>query len=258
MRISEMPSLRIATWNTKQGVAPRQKTPALWKWISRETDAQLLVLTEARIPKEGVPDGWQLVYTPGGIGDKRKYGTVIAARDGVELRRAEYKRPDQSLVRPHPATTFAVEVFIGGQIEFTLMGAYGLLHGTGNGYLELEGILNEHVDLIDGYGTERQVIAGDFNLWPDHLLKHTEKLALVDVTSQRRTFPKLREPEGGSRIWTHKNGAKHTDGARQELDYVFVSHDLKDGLQDIQGGVDDFPDSWEMSDHAPVAVTVTC
>jgi hypothetical protein len=43
-----MSSLRIATWNTKQGVAPRQKTPALWEWISRDTEAQLLVLTEAR------------------------------------------------------------------------------------------------------------------------------------------------------------------------------------------------------------------
>jgi exonuclease III len=257
LRISEMPSLRIATWNTKQGVAPRQRTPALWEWISRITEAQLLVLTEARIPKEGVPDGWQLVYTPGGIGDNRKYGTVIAARDGVKIQRAEYKRSDSSLVHPHPATTFAVEVFIDSQIEFAVMGAYGLLHDTMNGFAEFEGIVNAYIDLVDEYGTERLVVAGDFNLWPDHLLEYTEKLALVDVTSQRRTFPKLREPVGGSRIWTHKNGAEHTDGARQELDYIFVSEDLKAGLRDIQGGVDDFPDSWEMSDHAPVAVTMT-
>jgi exonuclease III len=252
-----MSSLRIATWNTKQGVAPRQKTPALWEWISRNTEAQLLVLTEARVPKERVPDVWQLVYTPGGIGDKRRYGTVIAARDGVEIQRAEYKRSDSSLVYPHPATTFAVEVFIDGQIEFVVMGAYGLLHDTMNGYAELEGIVNEYVDLIEEYGTERLVIAGDFNLWPDHLLEFTEKMLLTDVTSQRKKFPRLREPVGGSRIWTHKNGAKHTDGARQELDFIFVSEDLKDGLTDIEGGVDDFPDSWEMSDHAPVAVTVT-
>jgi exonuclease III len=252
-----MPSFRIATWNTKQGVAPRQKTPVLWEWISRNTEAQLLVLTEARIPKEGVPDGWQLVYTPGGIGDKRKYGTVIAARDGVEVQRAGYKRSDSSLVYPHPATTFAVEVFINGQIEFVVMGAYGLLYDTMNGYAELEGIVNEYADLLDEYGTERIIVAGDFNLWPDHLLEFTEKMLLTDVTSQRKKFPKLREPVGGSRIWTHKNGAKHTDGARQELDFIFVSEDLKDGLKDIKGGVDDFPDSWEMSDHAPVVVTVT-
>jgi len=60
-----MPSLRLATWNTKQGVAPRQKTPVLWDWISKVTQADLLVLTEARIPKEGAPSGWDLIYTPG-------------------------------------------------------------------------------------------------------------------------------------------------------------------------------------------------
>ena len=251
-----MPSLRIATWNTKQGVAPRQKTPVLWDWISKVTRADLLVLTEARVPKEGVPGGWQLIHTPGGIGDRRNYGTVIAARGGVEIQRAEYKRSDPSQVYPHPATTFAVEVFIDGQIEFVVIGAYGLLHDTMNGLAEFEGIVNEYVDLIEEYGTERLIIAGDFNLWPDHLLEFTEKMLLTDVTGQRKKFPKLREPVGGSRIWTHKNGAKHTDGARQELDYIFVSDDLRDGLRDIQGGVDDFPDSWEMSDHAPVVATL--
>jgi len=44
-----MPALRLATWNTKQGVAPRQKAPVLWDWISRETDADILVLTEASV-----------------------------------------------------------------------------------------------------------------------------------------------------------------------------------------------------------------
>jgi len=136
------------------------------------------------------------------------------------------------------------------------VGAYGLLNDTMNGLAEFEGILNEYVDLIEEYGTERLVMAGDFNLWPDDLLEYTEQINLVDVTGQRKKFPKLRDPVGGSRIWTHKNGAKHTDGARQELDYIFVSKDLQDGLRDIQGGVDDFPDAWEMSDHAPVVATI--
>lgn len=99
-------------------------------------------------------------------------------------------------------------------------------------------------------------MAGDFNLWSDHLLEYTEQMNLVDVTGQRKQLPDLREPVGSGRIWTHKNGAKHTDGARQELDYIFVSEDLKNSLGDIRGGIDDFPDSWEMSDHAPVSVTL--
>lgn len=251
-----MPSLRLATWNTKQGVAPRQKAPALWEWISRVTEADVLVLTEAKPPKEGVPIGWNAIFTPGGLGGRRNYGTIIATRGSAEIQRAEYKRSDSSLIYPEPATTFAVEVYVDEQIEFVILGAYGLLNGTGNGLAEFEGIVNEFGDLIEEYGTERLVMAGDFNLWPDHLLEYTEQMNLIDVTGQREEFPRLREPVGGSRIWTHKNGAKHTDGARQELDYIFVSADLQDGLEDIRGGVDDFPDSWEMSDHAPVAVTI--
>lgn len=251
-----MPSVRIATWNTKQGVAPRQKAPALWEWVAQVTEADILVLTEAKPPKEGVPPGWSAIFTPGGIGGRRNYGTIIAARGSVEIQPAEYERSDPSLTYPDPATTFAVEVFIDNQIELVILGAYGLLNGTGNGLAEFEGILNEFGDLIEEYGTERLVVAGDFNLWPDHLLEYTEQMSLVDVTGQRKKFPKLNDPSGGARIWTHKNGAKHTNGARQELDYIFVSKDLKSGLSDIKGGVDDFPDAWDMSDHAPVVTTI--
>ncbi len=256
MRIPKMPSFRLATWNTKQGVAPRQKAPALWDWISRKTDADLLVLTEARVTKEGIPDGWEIHYTPGGIGDRRNYGTIIAARRQVQIQRATYKRADISLRYPHPATTFAVEVFVNGKFELVVIGAYGLLNGTMSGFSEFEGIVNEYFDVVEEYGTDRLVLAGDFNLWPDMLLEHTEMLGLVDVTGERKEFPHLREPVGASRIWTHKNGARHTDGARQELDYIFVSADLRDGLRDIQGGVNDFPDAWEVSDHAPVTTTL--
>ena len=251
-----MPSVRIATWNTKQGVAPRQKAPALWEWISRVTEADILVLTEAKPPKEGLPPGWNAIFTPGGVGARRNYGTIIAARGSVEICRADFARSEPASEYPNPATTFAVEVLVDGEIELVLLGAYGLLSETQNGLNEFSLMVNEYADLIAEYGDERFVMAGDFNLWPGHLLQFTKELGFVDVTGQRKKFPKLHEPSGGSRIWTHKNGAKHTNGARQELDYIFVSEDLQDGLRDIQGGVDDFPDAWDMSDHAPVATTI--
>lgn len=238
-----MPSLRIATWNMKQGVAPRQKAPALWDWISRETNADLLVLTEARVTKEGIPDGWHLEHVPGGIGGRRNYGTIIAARGAVEIQRAKFPRTGPDSEYPHPATTLAVEVFINGQLELVVLGAYGLLNGSVSGLDEFARVVSEFGDIVEEYGLERLVIAGDFNLWPDHLLGCTEEMGLIDVTSQRRSIPKLRDPVGGSRIWTHKNGAIHTDGARQEIDFIFVSEDLRDGLREIMGGVDDFPDA---------------
>ena len=250
-----MAAIRLATWNTKQGVAPRQKAPVLWDWISRETQADILVLTEARVTAEGIPDGWQAVYTPGGLGGRRNYGTIIAARN-VKIQRAEYPRLQDHSEYPNFATTFAVEVFVGDELELVVLGAYGLLDDHENGFSELRYIIAEYADVVDEYGVERVVIAGDFNLWPEHMLPIVEQLYLDDVTSQRKSFPKLREPRGGSRIWTHKNGAKDTDGARQELDFIFVSKHFDGQLKDIRGGVDDFPDAWDMSDHAPVAVTL--
>lgn len=250
-----MTTVRLATWNTKQGVAPRQKAPILWDWITKETQADILVLTEARVTADGIPAGWQAIYTPGGLGGRRKYGTIIAARN-MEIRRAEYPRSLKASNYPHSATTFAVEVVVQNEIDLVVLGAYGLLDDNENGFNELELILNEYIDLTAEYGEERVVVAGDFNLWPVHILPIIDELELRDVTSQRKSFPKLREPRGGSRIWTHKNGAKDTDGARQELDFIFISQLFDGKLRDIRGGVDDFPDAWDMSDHAPVAVTL--
>jgi len=46
-------ALKIATWNTKQGVAPRQKEPELWEWIQGTINPDVIVLTEAKVPKAG-------------------------------------------------------------------------------------------------------------------------------------------------------------------------------------------------------------
>ena len=84
-----------------------------------------------------------------------------------------------------------------------------------------------------------------------------EDIGLTSVTDLRGSFPKLRNPESGSRIWTHKNGPKASDGMRQELDFIFISKDLKKKFVSTKGGVGDYPDAWEMSDHAPVTVTIS-
>ena len=51
-------SVKVATWNTKQGVARRQKEDVLWSWNQRTSDADIIVLTEAKDPKAGFPQGW--------------------------------------------------------------------------------------------------------------------------------------------------------------------------------------------------------
>ena len=121
------------------------------------------------------------------------------------------------------------------------MDAHEVLHR------EIDDILHEH-------GDRKFIVAGDFNLWPGYVVGDFKSIGMTSVTDLRKSFPTLRDPQYGSRIWTHKNGAKASDGMRQELDFIFVSKDLKKQVIDTKGGIDDFPDAWEMSDHAPVTV----
>jgi hypothetical protein len=241
----------------KQAVAPLQPLDDRWNWITSVTSADVLVLTEAKVPEGGAPDDWQVVHVPDGIGKRRRWGTVVAGRR-LEIQRSEFRRrlTRHENDQPNPATTFTVDILRGGTLMFRLIGAYGLLEGTGNGFRELEFILNECEDVIDHFGPEQLVLAGDLNLWPDDALPPLLDLGLIDVVSRKTRLPELDAPLGGSRIWTHKNGPRDSNGARQEIDFIFVSGDLIESVKDVDGGVDDFPDAWDFSDHAPVVATL--
>ncbi len=251
-------SLKIATWNTKQGVAPRRKEPELWNWIQGTIDPDVIVLTEAKVPKSGFPKGWSGVWVPGGVGKGRPWGTVIAGQN-IELVKTNFKRrkTKSETNRPNPATTFCVDVRIGGEVLCQVMGHYGLMLDGMNGRDALGLLHRELDDVISEHGDKKLIVAGDFNLWPDDVIGGFKEIGLTNVTDLRSSFPNLRSPESGSRIWTHKNGPKASDGMRQELDFIFISKDLKKKFVSTKGGVDDFPDAWEMSDHAPVTVTVS-
>ncbi len=250
-----MGKFRIATWNTKQGVAPRQKELELWKWIQATIAPDLIVLTEAKTPKVGFPKGWSGVWLPGGVGNRRPWGTVIAGRN-VELVRTDFKRrkTKSEANRSNPATTFCVDVRLDGEVFCRVMGHYGLMLDSMDGLDALRLLHRELDDVISEHGDKKLVVAGDFNIWPDYVVDSFRDIGLTSVTDLRKTFPTLRDPQYGSRIWTHKNGAKTSDGMRQELDFIFISKDLKKKFVSTKGGVGDYPDAWEMSDHAPVTV----
>ena len=60
----------VATWNMKQAVAPKKPLNELWAWIENEIDPDIIVLTEARPPKEIDHEKWGMIYKPGGIGPR--------------------------------------------------------------------------------------------------------------------------------------------------------------------------------------------
>ncbi len=246
---------RIATWNTKQGVGPRQKDPELWRWIQETIAPDLIVLTEAKPPKAGFPKDWSGVWVPGGVGNRRPFGTVIAGKN-VELKNTEFRRRSTKSLenRPNPAATFCVDVLRKGEMLIRVMGHYGLMLDDKNGLDALDCLNKEVDDVLREHGDKRFVVAGDFNLWPNYVVGDFKEIGMTSVTDLRMSFPTLRDPQFGTRIWTHKNGAKDSDGKRQELDFIFISKDLKKKFVATKGGVGDFPDAWDMSDHAPVAI----
>ena len=75
----------------KHSVAPKKPLPVLWDWIESDIAPDVIVLTEARVPKEGLPKGWTAIWPPGGIGPRRTWGTIIASCN-LNLRPAEFER----------------------------------------------------------------------------------------------------------------------------------------------------------------------
>lgn len=247
--------ITVATWNMKQAVAPKKPLPELWDWIENSISPDVIVLTEARVPKEGLPEGWQAIWTPGGIGPRRTWGTIIAARN-VDIRPTVFTRNpdnDEEYKAPQPGTLHTADIIIDKEVWATIVGAYGFMPESKNGWEALLGIAHECADLLDS-GIDRMILAGDFNLWPDDLVPIVEEhFGLIDVMGSVEDLPELEGAVGGSRIWTHKNG-NSPNAARQELDFIFISEELSDEITAVGGGINEFPDAWDMSDHAPVVV----
>ena len=247
--------ITVATWNMKQAVAPKKPLPELWDWIENSISPDVIVLTEARVPKEGLPEGWQAIWTPGGIGPRRTWGTIIAARN-VDIRPTVFTRNpdnDEEYKAPQPGTLHTADIIIDKEVWATIVGAYGFMPESKNGWEALLGIAHECADLLDS-GIDRMILAGDFNLWPDDLVPIVEEhFGLIDVMGSVEDLPELAGAVGGSRIWTHKNG-NSPNAARQELDFIFISEELSDEITAVGGGINEFPDAWDMSDHAPVIV----
>lgn len=257
--------MRVATWNLKQAVAPKKPLPELWDWLGDRVDPTVAVLTEAKVPSGGPPAGWSVEYEPDGIGPRRKWGTVIAAR-GVSLQRVtSVKRGLRTvpLTFRWPAAVIVSDVIVGKECWGTVVGLYGLTvdrrgESCGHGGFSVPTILNELEPLLESKRAERLLIAGDFNLWPSDASGEVVSRGLVDLIEHTAaTRPALVGCSGCAKgpncghLWTHKNG-NSPNAAKQQIDYVFASRRLVEELRSVYGGVQYFHEAWDVSDHAPV------
>lgn len=47
--------IRVATWNQKQEVTPKQSVARCWQWLEESVVPTVAVLTETKVPAQGVP-----------------------------------------------------------------------------------------------------------------------------------------------------------------------------------------------------------
>jgi endonuclease/exonuclease/phosphatase (EEP) superfamily protein YafD len=257
--------MRVATWNLKQAVAPRARPEALWAWAEEQFNPDIVVFTEAKLPAAGAPEGWNAISTDGGIGPRRRWGTIITGR-GLELNElttVKRRLRTHELTPRWPGTVQIADAIVDGERWATIVGVYGLtvdLDGNkvGHGRRSIPAILDDLEPLFSSSKGERLVLAGDFNMWPGDLPRQLDDYGLVDlieITSENR------DPLAGcsgcglgqdcGHLWTHRNG-KTANAAVQQIDYIFASAALADELTTVSGGAADFPHAWAVSDHAPV------
>ena len=264
------PTIRVATWNMKQAVAPKKPLDARWDWAATHIDCDVYALTEAKVPDGGPPQGWRAEWVDGGFGPRRRWGTVLAARNGVEFVPVTevggiFHRP-RPLEPTWPAGTIVADVLVDGRRWATVAAVYGITvneqgDSCGHGNYSTGQILNDLEDLINSRKGRRLVVAGDFNLWPSHLASHLKGTGLVDLVEQTaHTRPPLDKcaecahtgaSSGCGHIWTHRNG-NSPNAKRQQLDFILATPALASEVVRVEGGPDLFPDAWEVSDHAPL------
>jgi len=265
--------VKIATWNMKQAVAPKKKLHDLWEWADQVIDADVLALTEAKAPADLGQD-WSVLFDPAGIYSKggNCWGTVLASRK-VELRPVSGVKKvfrSKSLHFTWPAAVQVADIYDTNERWGTIVGMYAVTRDGQNndvksGRWSLPHLLGQLEDLFDSRLGDRVVVAGDFNLWPFEVQRHLRGFDLTDLVehtaSSRRPLDKCancelltqrgRAVNECGHLWTHRNG-NQPGAKRQQIDYILCTSSLLREFRFLSGGLADFPDSFDISDHAPV------
>ena len=263
----------------KQAVAPKKPLGELWDWAENKIQPDVISLTEAKIPKNGPPPSWSALWDPAGIYPNKKngnWGTILASRSPrlEPVSEITTKWRKKRLKIKWPATLQVADIYLENKHWGTIVGLYAAIrsqNGTefGNGGENLKLALEQLEPLFDSIHGNRVVLAGDFNCWPawiSNLIKDYELVDLIEETaSERQPLPRCvncADTEGISNnenflsstcghLWTHKNGT--SDNAKvQQIDFILSTQDLLNDLNRVYGGVRDFPDAWDVSDHSPV------
>lgn len=259
--------MRIATWNLNTPFTKSDSRQEQWAWLNEHVCADIAVLTEAEIPKSGLPDGWTAIYQVGGIGENRRWGTIIAARNGVEVRditNGVDGKHGFSLRHTRPGTVVVADIIKKDKVVATLVGIYAMTRPlnddvkkkSSDGYDACREIISDLQPLFESKRGKRLILAGDFNMWPNYFPSGIADRFFDAVLETEKTRQSLgyccvcSADEMCGHMWTHWN--RSAPDKVQNLDYIFFSKKLYMKLGSVTGGRKDFPEAAQFSDHAPV------
>lgn len=253
--------ISIATWNLNTWINKARKrisNEQLWTWACTNLAADLYVFTEAQTPPPSAlkEQGWSWVHRPGGIPGVSKWGTVIAVnrRSGLSIEHITCTGPASTYVvdQAFPGSLTAARVRVADRVLATVVGLY------------LPYRKDEKKNFIGHPIYDLSEMRGDINA-----LTETEQVPLIVAGDLNYEY--LDVPPSLQRIGSHDNELVDPFKSRQlltyeqewgnrkrfKLDYIYLSQSLAKNAVSQRGGIQDFPTSLQVSDHAPLLVTLS-
>lgn len=269
-------TLRVATWNVHG--AFKGARPAPWEFLTERG-------VEVALAQESYPAPlpWTMVG-PARPYTKKAWGTAVAARGvGIEALPEFPANPFRS--RPTPVassdpseaelgTMQAAMIIAPGvavDTNLVVVSLYGRIN-DGYSFMNIHGMLNTLVPLIDGPLGRHVLIGGDINngtqlpvkdsRWPQHhnLMDRFAASGFVDLLD--RHLPLDRGPLKGCpcgpmttcrHVRTQRHGNK-TDGKPWQTDYLWAAPALAERV--ISCRALDEEQAWAISDHCPVVADI--
>jgi exonuclease III len=239
--------MRIATWNLNTWINRKNgiDNSTLWNWADDNLAADLVIFTEAATPPPPSvrAQGWNVVHRPGGFPNRSSWGTLIAGRNLRVEHLTHVGKKKYELDTKFPGSLTAADVWVDDEYFACVVGMYLPYRKNANkdfighpaaDLVDLKKDFKNLLDHCDG----RIIVAGDLNdIHYRQIPKPLNRLGLVDPFKNydHATFRK---------DWDHEGIFL--------MDYIYLASELADRITVFSGGIDDFPDSLNVSDHAPL------
>lgn len=254
-------NLTIATFNLNTWINKAKKNilnEQIWLWAFDNIGADVYIFTEAQTPPPFAVTrlGWSVVHRPGGFPNVSGWGTLIAVRPGLGLQLEHLTTVEDKSPHPldsaFPGSLTAANLRRGDQIIATIVGLY--LPYRKNAQKKFIGhptndlmMLRTDFDVILSKYEAPLIVAGDLNY------DYSDVPAALDSLGNRHS--RLVDPFREQNPLTfEQDWAPHR---RFKLDYIYLSRSLAKHVVAKRGGFNDFPDALQVSDHAPLQITIS-